>query len=40
MTSDAQILAPPAAAGESADPRRWLTRALRGRPGISLVARR
>jgi len=25
MTSDAQILAPPAAAGESADPRRWLT---------------
>ena len=25
MTSDAQILAPPAAAGEGADPRRWLT---------------
>jgi hypothetical protein len=25
MMSDAQILAPPAAAGESADPRRWLT---------------
>jgi len=25
MTSDAQILAPPAGAGEGADPRRWLT---------------
>src|SRR5258708_12669417 len=25
MTSDAQILAPPADAGEGADPRRWLT---------------
>src|ERR1700746_4140062 len=25
MTSDAQILAPPAATGDSADPRRWLT---------------
>jgi EmrB/QacA subfamily drug resistance transporter len=25
MTSDAQILAPPVAAGEGADPRRWLT---------------
>jgi EmrB/QacA subfamily drug resistance transporter len=25
MTSDSQILAPPAAAGEGADPRRWLT---------------
>ena len=25
MTSDAQILAPPASAGEDADPRRWLT---------------
>ncbi|HEY2304997.1 MAG TPA: MFS transporter [Streptosporangiaceae bacterium] len=25
MTSDAQILAPPASAGEGADPRRWLT---------------
>jgi EmrB/QacA subfamily drug resistance transporter len=25
MTSDAQILAPPGAAGEAADPRRWLT---------------
>jgi len=25
MTSDAQILTPPAAAGEDADPRRWLT---------------
>ena len=25
MTSDAQILAPPAPAGEGADPRRWLT---------------
>lgn len=25
MTSDAQILAPPAAPGEGADPRRWLT---------------
>src|ERR1700745_189152 len=25
MTSDAPILAPPAAAGEQADPRRWLT---------------
>src|SRR5215813_9530977 len=25
MTSDAQILSPPAAAGEGADPRRWLT---------------
>jgi hypothetical protein len=25
MTSDAQILAPPATAGEGADPRRWLT---------------
>src|SRR3984893_11040941 len=25
MASDAQILAPPAAAGEGADPRRWLT---------------
>src|SRR5580700_6540523 len=25
MTSDARILAPPAAAGEGADPRRWLT---------------
>jgi hypothetical protein len=25
MTSDAQILARPAAAGDSADPRRWLT---------------
>jgi hypothetical protein len=24
MTADAQILAPPAAAGEGADPRRWL----------------
>ena len=28
MTSDAQILAPPAAAGEGADPRRWLTLAI------------
>src|SRR6266576_5405984 len=28
MTSDAQILAPPAAAGEGADPRRWLTLAV------------
>src|SRR6266700_1550175 len=25
MTSNAQILTPPAAAGEGADPRRWLT---------------
>jgi hypothetical protein len=25
MTSDAQILAPPPASGEQADPRRWLT---------------
>ena len=25
MTSDAQILAPPPAPGEQADPRRWLT---------------
>ena len=25
MTSDAQILARPAATGDSADPRRWLT---------------
>ena len=25
MTSDAQILAPQAAGGEQADPRRWLT---------------
>ena len=25
MTSDAQILAPPASAGEGAGPRRWLT---------------
>src|SRR5262245_51528107 len=25
MTSDAQILAPPATAGEGPDPRRWLT---------------
>ena len=28
MTSDAQILAPPPAAGEDADPRRWLTLAI------------
>ncbi len=28
MTSDAQILAPPAGAGEGADPRRWLTLAI------------
>ncbi|HEV3292286.1 MAG TPA: hypothetical protein VG123_25195, partial [Streptosporangiaceae bacterium] len=28
MTSDAQILAPPAAVGEGADPRRWLTLAI------------
>ncbi len=28
MTSDAQILAPPAGAGEGADPRRWLTLAV------------
>jgi EmrB/QacA subfamily drug resistance transporter len=28
MTSDAQILAPPAAGGEAADPRRWLTLAI------------
>ncbi len=26
MTSDAQILAPPAADGDGVDPRRWLTR--------------
>jgi hypothetical protein len=28
MTSDAQILAPPGAAGGGVDPRRWLTLAI------------
>ncbi|MDX6391800.1 MAG: hypothetical protein QOJ73_2863 [Streptosporangiaceae bacterium] len=33
MTPDAQILAPPAAPGESTDPRRWLTLMIRQHTG-------